>query len=168
MWSPPAWRTLRADTSTWFPFTIPWDATPVDLSWLNERPAGGHGFLTVKDGKLVFEGGTRARFWGTCVSAAANFPTHEQSEAIARRPAQFGLNLVRTRTESREGGEGPIPVEPITGQVVIHTAAKDFEVFAIAPDGTRSALGRLEGGVEGIALKLGPSARTIYYELVAG
>ncbi|MBC7287597.1 MAG: hypothetical protein H5T86_06040, partial [Armatimonadetes bacterium] len=37
-----------------------------------------------------------ARFWGTCFSAGANFPTHEQAEKIARRLASFGVNIVRT------------------------------------------------------------------------
>ncbi|MFB3882323.1 MAG: cellulase family glycosylhydrolase [Armatimonadota bacterium] len=92
----PASAISRTDTSGWFPYTIPWDGAPLDISWLNEKPAGGHGFVTVKGGKLAFEDGTPARFWGVCVSAAANFPTHEQSEAIARRMASFGVNMVRT------------------------------------------------------------------------
>ena len=92
----PASAISKTDTSTWFPYTLPWDDAPVDLSWLNDKPAGGHGFLAVKDGKFVFEDGSPARFWGTCVSASANFPAHEQSEIIARRMAQFGVNIVRT------------------------------------------------------------------------
>jgi hypothetical protein len=92
----PASAVSKTDTSTWFPYALPWDAAPLDFSWLNDKPAGGHGFVTAKDGKLVFEDGTPARFWGVCVSAGANFPSHEQSEAIARRMAQFGVNMVRT------------------------------------------------------------------------
>ncbi|MGD9518480.1 MAG: hypothetical protein AB7W28_03105 [Armatimonadota bacterium] len=84
------------DQSTWVPFTLPWDAAPVDLSWLNDKPAGKHGKVTVRDGHFVFADGTPARFWGTCFSAGANFPTHEQSEVIARRLAAFGVNIVRT------------------------------------------------------------------------
>ncbi len=86
----------QTDTTGWVPFVMPWDAAPLDLSWLNDKPAGTHGFLTVKDGRLVFEDGTEPRFWGVCVSAAANFPTHEQSEKIAERMAKFGVNMVRT------------------------------------------------------------------------
>jgi len=84
------------DQSEWIPYTLPWDDCPVDLSFLNDKPAGKHGFLTVRDGRFVFEDGTPARFWGTCFSAGANFPTHEQSEIIARRLAKFGINIVRT------------------------------------------------------------------------
>ncbi|MCD6351674.1 MAG: hypothetical protein J7M26_06105, partial [Armatimonadetes bacterium] len=84
------------DQSDWIPFTLPWDTAPVDLSWLNDKPAGKHGRLTVRDGHFVFADGTPVRFWGTCFSAGANFPTHEQAEKIARRLARFGVNIVRT------------------------------------------------------------------------
>lgn len=84
------------DQSDWIPLVLPWDRAPVDLSWLNDKPAGKHGKLTVHNGRFVFEDGTPARFWGTCFSAGANFPTHEQSELIARRLAAFGVNIVRT------------------------------------------------------------------------
>ena len=84
------------DTSDWFPFVLSYDDSPIDLSFLNEKPAGKHGFLTVKGDEFVFEDGTPVRFWGTCFSASANFPTHEQSEYIAKRLAKFGVNIVRT------------------------------------------------------------------------
>lgn len=84
------------DTSDWIAFPLPWDDAPVDVSWLNDKPAGKHGFLTVRNGRFIFEDGTPARFWGTCLSATANFPTHEQAERIARRMAKFGVNIVRT------------------------------------------------------------------------
>jgi hypothetical protein len=89
-----AWS--QNDTTGWIPYTMPWNAAPVDLSWLNDAPAGSHGFLRVADGHFAFEDGTPARFWGVCNSAAANFPTHEQSQQIAARMASFGLNMVRT------------------------------------------------------------------------
>ncbi len=44
---------------------------------------------------MVFEDGTPARFWGTNFNSAANFPSHEYSEIVARRLAKFGVNLVR-------------------------------------------------------------------------
>lgn len=84
------------DTTGWFPYPLPWDECPVDLSFLNHKPAGSHGFLRCRDGRFEFEDGTPARFWGTCFSASANFPTHEQAERIARRLAKFGVNIVRT------------------------------------------------------------------------
>lgn len=77
--------------------TLPWDDAPVDISFLfaDEKPAGKHGFLTVKGDKFVFEDGTEARFWGTNFNSAANFPSHEYSHTVARRLAKFGVNLVR-------------------------------------------------------------------------
>ena len=61
----------------------------------NEKPAGIHGFVTQKEDKFVFEDGTVARFWGTNFNSAANFPSHEYSDMVAKRLAKFGLNLVR-------------------------------------------------------------------------
>lgn len=93
----PAAVVSRTDTSDWIPFPLPWDRAPVDLSFLNHRPAGRHGFVEARNGRFVFaDTGEEIRFWGTCFSAGANFPTHEQSEIIARRLAAFGVNLVRT------------------------------------------------------------------------
>lgn len=86
----------RTDTSDWIPFTLPWDSAPVDVSFLNHKPAGKFGFVEARDGRFVFaDSGEEIRFWGTCFSAGANFPTREQSEIIARRLAAFGINMVR-------------------------------------------------------------------------
>lgn len=79
------------------PYTLPWDDMPIDLSFIyeKEKPAGKHGFLTVKDDKLVFEDGTEARFWGTNFNSAQIFPSHEHSEKVAKRLAKIGVNIVR-------------------------------------------------------------------------
>ena len=84
--------------SEWIPYVLPWDDAPLDLSSIyeDEKPAGRHGFLTVKGDKLVFEDGVEAKFWGTCFNSAANFPPHDYSEKVARRLAKFGINMVRT------------------------------------------------------------------------
>lgn len=92
-----AGATTETDKTDWVPFTLPWDSAPVDVSFLNHKPAGEFGFVMSKDGKFVFaDTGEEVRFWGTCFSAGANFPSHEQSEKIARRLAKFGINMVRT------------------------------------------------------------------------
>ena len=89
--------TTETDKTDWVPFTLPWDDAPVDVSFLNHKPAGKFGFVTARDGKFVFAGtGEEARFWGTCFSAGANFPSHKQSEQIAGCLAKFGINMVRT------------------------------------------------------------------------
>jgi hypothetical protein len=67
------------------------------LSFLNHKPAGKFGFVTAREGRFVFaDNGAEVRFWGTCFSAGANFPSHEESAKIARRLARFGVNIVRT------------------------------------------------------------------------
>ena len=85
------------ENSRWEPFVLPWEDAPLDLSFLyeDEKPAGRHGFLERKGAGLVFEDGTGARFWGTCFNSAANFPSHEQSEKVARHLAKFGVNMMR-------------------------------------------------------------------------
>ncbi len=84
-------------TPAWAPFILPWDDSPVDISFVfeDEKPAGKHGFLTAKGGRFVFEDGTPARFWGTCFNSGSIFPTHGESEMVAKRLAKFGVNLVR-------------------------------------------------------------------------
>ncbi len=83
--------------SKYISYSLPSDDMPIDLSFIykDERPAGKHGFLTVKQDKFVFEDGTEAKFWGTNFNSAANFPTKQQSEQVARRLAKVGINMVR-------------------------------------------------------------------------
>ena len=78
-------------------FTFHYDDAPLDVSFLfaDEVPAGKHGFLQAKDSELVFEDGTKARFWGNLLNSAACFPEHAEADKVARRLAKFGVNLVR-------------------------------------------------------------------------
>lgn len=86
------------------PFTLPWDDSPVDISFVfaDDRPAGKHGFLRVEGDRFVFEDGTEGKFWGTCFNSGANFPRHAEAEQVARRLAKFGINLVRTHQMDAE------------------------------------------------------------------
>lgn len=79
------------------PYTLLWDRAPLDISFAfgDEKPAGKHGFLTIKGDKFTFEDGTPGRFWGTNFNGASCFPTHEYSEIVAKRLSAFGVNLVR-------------------------------------------------------------------------
>lgn len=85
------------DTAKWHAGAMAWDASPVDLSFLNaaDRPAGKHGFLKAKGDGLVFEDGTAARFWGGNIAAYAIFTDKEQIRKQARRIARLGFNLMR-------------------------------------------------------------------------
>src|SRR6478752_4605430 len=77
----------------------PWHSAPVDLSFLNasEKPAGKRGFVRAVKGRLVFEDGTPARFWGTNLVAYALFGMNRRQdiELQAKRLSQLGFNLVR-------------------------------------------------------------------------
>ena len=43
-------------------------ASPVDVSFLLDAPAGKHGFVVVKDGHLATEDGGRIRCWGVNIT----------------------------------------------------------------------------------------------------
>ncbi len=86
------------DTTDWFPAALAWDASPVDLSFLNKdhRPAGRDGFVRAEGDQLVFGDGTPARFWGGNIAAYALFSTPRKVVPLqARRMAQLGYNLMR-------------------------------------------------------------------------
>ncbi|UCG47749.1 MAG: cellulase family glycosylhydrolase [Phycisphaerales bacterium] len=84
-----------ADTSKWYSAALTHDKSPVDLSFLNHKPAGKFGFVKAKGDKLVFENGEQVRFWGGNIAAYAIFVEPEQIRAQARRIAQLGYNLMR-------------------------------------------------------------------------
>ncbi len=73
------------------------EKAPLDVSFLfaGEKPAGKHGFLTVKGENFVFEDGTLVRFWGTNFNGGACFPDHDYAKKVARRLAMYGCNIVR-------------------------------------------------------------------------
>ena len=89
---------LAPVSSDWYENLLPADQFPVDLSYLNapEKPAGKRGFLAEADGQLAFADGTRARFWGTNLTAYALFQTGlDDTVQQARRLSKLGFNLVR-------------------------------------------------------------------------
>ncbi len=61
---------------------------------LLEQPAAKRGPVVVRDGHF-YTGDRRLRFWGVNLAFGANFPTHEQADALARRFSRFGINAVR-------------------------------------------------------------------------
>ena len=83
-----------------FPFVIPGLASPApgsitDLSWLNERPAGGHGFVRVKEGHFVDGQGQRLRFLASNFTFGSCFPDHDTADKLAARLASLGINCIR-------------------------------------------------------------------------
>ena len=99
-----------------FPFVISYDmakGAATDFSPLLDAPAGKDGFIRVEDGHFVNDKG-RVRLNATNLTAAANFPTHEQAERVAERIANFGINCVRLHyMDWPYGPEGfPLAKEP--------------------------------------------------------
>ncbi len=86
-----------AEQKGWFAFDPQPDSfaeSAIDLRFLNEKFAGEHGFIGVKDGQFIHSGtGEPVRFWGV------NGPSHDlKSESLrqcARMLAKHGVNLVR-------------------------------------------------------------------------
>lgn len=91
-------RLAKPSGKKWYRNLIAWNQSPVDLSFLNaaERPAGKHGFLRAQGESLIFEDGTKTRFWGTNITAYTLFSTAESDmRAQAKRLSRLGFNLVR-------------------------------------------------------------------------
>jgi hypothetical protein len=81
-----------------FYFYLPWDdstSNATDLSYLNHKPAGKYGFVTVGNDGHFYVGGQRIKFLGVDITAASCFPQKTQAEPIAKRLAKFGINVVR-------------------------------------------------------------------------
>lgn len=89
----------------YIPFPASPTSAPIDISYLfaDEKPAGKHGFLTVKGDNFVFEDGTLARFWGTNLNGGAAFPEKDYAPKLARRLACYGCNIVRLHQIDSEG-----------------------------------------------------------------
>jgi hypothetical protein len=84
------------DRGTWYPQTLEYNRWPIDVSFLNERPAGTHGRVKAVGDRLVFQDGTPVRFWGANVQAYALFHgSKDDIKTQARRIAALGFNLVR-------------------------------------------------------------------------
>jgi hypothetical protein len=83
-----------------FPFVIPGLAAPpagavVDVAWLNDRPAGRHGPVRVRDGRFVDGRGQRLRVLASNVTFGSCFPDHATADRLAARMASLGLNCIR-------------------------------------------------------------------------
>src|SRR5262249_26954133 len=86
------------DTAEWL--AVPPSASIVagsalDFSFLVPKPAGLHGFVRAKDGKLEFQDGTRARFFGARLLPPTAFQEPDRADQLADRLVRSGINLVR-------------------------------------------------------------------------
>jgi hypothetical protein len=96
---------LRAQTTDGMvPFTMDHrraalSASPVDVSFLLDAPAGKHGFIEVKDGHLATGDGARIRLWGVNITdwspGSQQIPPKADAALWAATLARFGVNCVR-------------------------------------------------------------------------
>lgn len=88
---------LESAEKDWFAFDPSEDkfqpSSHIDLRFLNEKQAGEHGFIGVKEGRFVYgKSGEPVRFW------AVNGPfakTRDELQREAKQLAKYGVNLVR-------------------------------------------------------------------------
>ena len=83
----------------WFAFEPdgdPFNATPLDLRWLNERTAGDGGYIRAKGDAFVHEKtGQPVRFWGVNVEPELLSEDGRALDRMARRLAKLGVNIVQ-------------------------------------------------------------------------
>ena len=92
--------TGNRDMSNWYPYELPEitdiQGTVLDMSFVLDAPAGKHGHLTSdEEGHLVFEDGTKAKFWGVNFVPEEIALTYNRIDNIVDRIAAMGFNLVR-------------------------------------------------------------------------
>ena len=108
------------NTFNWYKGALQYDKSPMDLSFLNHKPAGKFGFVKAKGDKLTFENGAQAKFWGGNIAAYAIFVDKDQIETQAKRIAQLGYNLMRIHHHDSTGW---------VGRTVIDSSKPDSQHF---------------------------------------
>jgi len=74
-------------------------ASPADVSFLLDPPAGKDGFIRIRNGHFVKPNGQRIRFWGVHFTdwsrGSVELPPKEDTPMWAATLARFGVNIVR-------------------------------------------------------------------------
>jgi hypothetical protein len=94
------------DPQHWFPFPARGVSAPsglVDLSDLNDAPAGPRGVIRATGGHFVDGKGVRVRFFGVDCTATACFPTHDVAARAAAHLRRLGVNVVRLHFMDKGG-----------------------------------------------------------------
>jgi hypothetical protein len=97
------------DPAHWFPSPPRGASSPdglVDLSALNDAPAGARGFIHASGGHFADGTGARVRFFGVDCTATACFPSHEVATRAAAHLRRLGVNVVRLHFMDK--GSAPI------------------------------------------------------------
>lgn len=89
---------VATDVAGWRPFAPSTEIladSPLDASSLVPRPAGKEGYVVARGGRLHFERGGRARFFGVVLLPPLAFAEETKADALAERLARSGVNLAR-------------------------------------------------------------------------
>jgi hypothetical protein len=92
-----------------FPFQLSWDdqlKNTADFSWLNHKPAGVFGTVLVGADGHLYAGNQRLRFLGVDFTYKSTLPSHAEADAIARRLAKYGINIIRYHLMDADWGDG--------------------------------------------------------------
>jgi hypothetical protein len=75
------------------------EGSTIDLSFLNEKPAGKSGFIISKNGHFYNSKSQRIKFWGVNITdwtrGSTQIPTKAESTFWAKTLARYGVNIVR-------------------------------------------------------------------------
>lgn len=129
---------ITAETPGWFPFSISaLDGSPtaIDLSWLNEKPAGASGFLRAEGEHIVDGKGNTVRLFGTNFCFGANFPAEDIAPKIAAHLAKNGVNVVRLHHMDSSSKDSLIEVNATTKLSAVHLARLDKLVAELIAHG---------------------------------
>ncbi|MFV0416137.1 MAG: hypothetical protein ACK5NG_07185 [Chthoniobacterales bacterium] len=89
---------LSAAEDDWFAFPVAFDfekAPAFDLSWMNEKPAGSSGWLSVNGERILDGRGREFRIFGANLTGGANFPDEATAKKLARHFSVTGYNMAR-------------------------------------------------------------------------
>ncbi|MEX2370974.1 MAG: hypothetical protein WD578_08210 [Bacteroidales bacterium] len=94
----PAEQVPDGSHDTLIAFQPDWEkihAGEINFSSLLDKPAGGEGFVQLKDGHFYLPSGKRFRIWGVNLTGSACYPEKEDAADVARMLASLGINAVR-------------------------------------------------------------------------
>ncbi len=126
------------EAGPWIEDALVWDASPIDLSFLNHTPAGKHGRVVAKADKLVFsETEAPVRFWSCNVAAQAAFGPEDEEEGKsflrtqANRIAELGFNHVRLHHIDNKPRliDGKVRWDSWSGPSIVDYTASDTLTF---------------------------------------
>ncbi len=87
----------QINLENWFPFKSKNTTEPgvIGMSHWLDAPASKHGFLKFENENLVFEDGTKIKFWGTNICSRLPFVEAVRADSFVNFLSRYGINAVR-------------------------------------------------------------------------